>query len=476
MEESLEDFHAQIRAPERVLSTFLKKVVPLSNGWATALCPFHDDSSPSLSVNLSSGNWICHACKQTGSYFELPGNTGEAVPVKAYAYAEDLNVKYLKVRYFPKTFRFFSVKDGLVYPGKNGHKPILYNWDIVKKTAGDVYVVEGEKDVDSLSKKGILAVTGGGASNWSHEFSDLLRDRKVYLIPDNDEAGKKWCHTVCETLRPSGVIHFPNPKVKDITEWFEMGNAFKNLILRPPPNVRVDDTEIVELKDFKAPEKLPDILDGLIPRGFVTLLYGDGGEGKSFLSLLITHYIVKGANVLGRKTSPEKCLYLDWELGVDEHVDRAHRISRGMGLEGPPAGLFYKRANGSFTMEEETVRRFVKENNIGLVVVDSLGASCSGDTNSSQAIIALFKSFLSLGVTFLVIDHVAKPGDFGETYKPFGSVYKHNLARSTLKIVKQSENENGFTVKIMQFKNNFGPLADPIVARFVFEEGSVRLV
>jgi len=30
--------------------------------WRTALCPFHDDRSPSLSVNVETGGFICHAC------------------------------------------------------------------------------------------------------------------------------------------------------------------------------------------------------------------------------------------------------------------------------------------------------------------------------------------------------------------------------------------------------------------------------
>ena len=35
--------------------------------WRTALCPFHDDSRPSLSVNVQSGGYRCHACGAHGS-------------------------------------------------------------------------------------------------------------------------------------------------------------------------------------------------------------------------------------------------------------------------------------------------------------------------------------------------------------------------------------------------------------------------
>ncbi len=37
-----------------------------SGAWRTALCPFHDDSNPSLSVKLETGAYHCHACGEGG--------------------------------------------------------------------------------------------------------------------------------------------------------------------------------------------------------------------------------------------------------------------------------------------------------------------------------------------------------------------------------------------------------------------------
>ena len=34
--------------------------------WKTALCPFHTDTSPSLSVKLETGAYHCHACGEGG--------------------------------------------------------------------------------------------------------------------------------------------------------------------------------------------------------------------------------------------------------------------------------------------------------------------------------------------------------------------------------------------------------------------------
>lgn len=51
--------------PARYYSPRLRRF-KLGRPWATALCPFHDDHDPSLSVNLDHGGYHCHACGASG--------------------------------------------------------------------------------------------------------------------------------------------------------------------------------------------------------------------------------------------------------------------------------------------------------------------------------------------------------------------------------------------------------------------------
>lgn len=37
-----------------------------SGAWKSALCPFHEDATPSLSVKLETGAYHCHACGEKG--------------------------------------------------------------------------------------------------------------------------------------------------------------------------------------------------------------------------------------------------------------------------------------------------------------------------------------------------------------------------------------------------------------------------
>ena len=54
-----------------VLAKKLQGFRPGASGWASALCPFHKDSTPSFFVNLSTGRSHCFGCSWKGSLQEL---------------------------------------------------------------------------------------------------------------------------------------------------------------------------------------------------------------------------------------------------------------------------------------------------------------------------------------------------------------------------------------------------------------------
>lgn len=39
---------------------------PTAQGWILAVCPFHGDTDPSLSINLRHGGFHCFGCNQKG--------------------------------------------------------------------------------------------------------------------------------------------------------------------------------------------------------------------------------------------------------------------------------------------------------------------------------------------------------------------------------------------------------------------------
>lgn len=470
---TLQDLETSCKTPVDILSTFLSGVNPLSNGWAVARCPLHDDSKQSFSVHLSSGNWKCFACNKTGSFFELPNCPTESQPTNVYHYSDNCVTKYVKVKYFPKTYRLFSVlEDGRLAPGMCGQEPILYNWNKIKAKEGEVYLVEGEKDAETLIQRGYLAVTNGSASNWSKKFAEQLKDRKVILIPDNDQAGRAWMHTVMDDLTPYSVLEIPDKEVKDVTDWVLKGNPLTALL--PSKSLRVSPAaEIVDLSEQQLEPKKPEIWGSILPYKHTTIIYGDGGNGKSLFSLMLAYHVTAGKSFMGIPVMKSNTLYLDWELDKNEHLKRARQIAWGVGDKMLPTGFYYYRASADLLQILPNIRQAVEQKDIGLVIIDSLGPASPNDLNGSEVVIRLFNEIERLGVTALVIDHESKQMDGTESSKPFGSVYKYNLARSVLKIAKFEEVRNGGKFKLLQLKSNFGKLIDPVKFLVEFTDTSI---
>lgn len=56
------DWRALLPEPEQYYAQCVHRLGhPNVQGWALACCPFHEDNTPSLGVNLCHGGWRCHA-------------------------------------------------------------------------------------------------------------------------------------------------------------------------------------------------------------------------------------------------------------------------------------------------------------------------------------------------------------------------------------------------------------------------------
>ena len=64
-----------------------------------------------------------------------------------------------------------------------------------------IFVVEGERDANSLHQLGVTATTCPmGAGKWNVSYSEVLRGTDVILLPDNDAAGRQHVQTVAASL------------------------------------------------------------------------------------------------------------------------------------------------------------------------------------------------------------------------------------------------------------------------------------
>src|SRR5205085_6642924 len=73
-------------------------------------------------------------------------------------------------------------------------------------------------------------------------------------------------------------------------------------------------------------EPLTFQINPLVFRGKPTVLFGDGGLGKSSLALLCAMLISTGETIAGLSALPGIALYLDYEDSYDVHVRRMQAI------------------------------------------------------------------------------------------------------------------------------------------------------
>ena len=91
--------------------------------------------------------------------------------------------------------------------------------------------------------------------------------------------------------------------------------------------------QVLEVADLAEPGPLLFRIEGLAPEGYPANLYGDGGQGKSYLAVGASTAVATGQPFLGLCTIKGTVLYLDYELDAEEFTRRAYRVARGMGLD-----------------------------------------------------------------------------------------------------------------------------------------------
>ena len=234
------------------------------------------------------------------------------------------------------------------------------------------------------------------------------------------------------------------------------------------------DPGVIDISVSPEPGPRRETVQNLVPADKITSFYADGGTGKSFLSNLMAQSVVSGVDFLGEfPTVRGDVLYLDFEDDAEEFTRRSFEIARGLDQDTPPVGLFYRRANQPLAGIFYDVMNYVTQAEIAITIVDSFGAACAGESESSRDSIALMQLLQQLPGTVLLIDHEPKARD-GRGPTQFGSVYKRNLSRSQLRLEDRGWPEPGRHALLLKHtKLNSGPLHGGFPMYLCFERGRV---
>lgn len=241
------------------------------NGSLMALCPFHEDKNPSMSVSVEKGLFKCFGCNASGSVIDLiarfeniqPGdvlknangngyNSRPNYPapkprpaarpkqlgefVCDYVYENALGQPSYRVnRYEPKDFRQESWNGSEWVSTMEGVERILYRLPQVM-AAKEVWIVEGEKDAENLSLLGFCATTNvGGGGNWKDGYAEALNGKDVVICTDRDDQGAKHQKSVFDSLvswaKTVKIVNVPKPH-KDVSDLIEADAGAKALLTK----------------------------------------------------------------------------------------------------------------------------------------------------------------------------------------------------------------------------------------------------
>lgn len=228
---------------------------------------------------------------------------------------------------------------------------------------------------------------------------------------------------------------------------------------------------VIDFTDFEPAEESQYAIYPLLLHKEPNLLFGPAGSGKSFMAAFIAALMSHGLEKnQGMNIIPGRVLYLDYETSPDEIYKRLRSIRNGLNIE-EPVSVQYQFMTAPLTVEIEKIQRTIIEEDIELVIVDSVGYACGGEPELPSNAIHYYNALRSLKVTSLSLAHIAK--DL-KANTPFGSMFWQAGGRSVWEVVRAQESEaSRFHVGLIHKKINNGALKSPMSFELDFNPDTI---
>ena len=318
-------------------------------------CPVHEDREASLAVGPGRDHPVvfhCHAGCQPDDILHALGLTwadlsksrehtertqdnadtwtpaGPAVAI--YDYRDEHGELLFQVcRTANKDFRQrrpdATAKSGWSWK-LDGVRRVLYRLPKVLEAVQDgreIYLCEGEKDVHTLERHGLVATCNpGGAGKWRDDYTDSLRGAAVVtIIADRDEPGRAHARAVKNALvEHVGAVYIVEAAAgKDATDHVAAGHSLAELETTFSSETQAKPELAPDLWEFIAGTEpaydwiVPDILE----RSDRVIITGFEGLGKSMLLRQLAVMIAAGMHpfYLSRhdECRPRRVLFIDCE-------------------------------------------------------------------------------------------------------------------------------------------------------------------
>ena len=236
-----------------------------NNNSIVAICPSHNDKSPSLTASCNSEKILvkCQAgCSfdavvsalgmEQSQFFAPKEKLLSKKIVARYRYEDkEGNHAFDVVRFEPKNFRPQRPDGKWSLEGVERVPYRLPQMLEAIQVGKGIVLVEGEKDVEAATNIGLVATTfAGGAGKWRKEYSKWFQEAKVICLPDNDDAGRKGMHIIATEI----------VKVAKSVRWLELPDLPEKGDLSDWLNIPDNDKKVFEILVTNAPQWDPNYL------------------------------------------------------------------------------------------------------------------------------------------------------------------------------------------------------------------------
>jgi len=412
---------------------------------------------------------------------------------------------YQVVRYVPKRFRQRRPDGNKGWKRNLNDVPrVLYRLPQLLAADKDewVFVVEGEKDADTLADLGIVATTNpGGAGKWAKLSDDsALHGRRVTIIPDADKpgpngriAGREHAEDVARRLdgkaadvrilNLTGIEGFAGKDVSDWAKWLDSRTA-EDLaaalidMAEAAPVWTPDAATIGEGAPvmIRLSEVQPTEIRWLWPQrialGKLTLIVGDPDLGKSFLTLDMAARVSTGTPWPDR---PEKDNATGGVVLLSAEDDLSDTIRPRLDAAGADVRRILALSAVShfdattdrqreylFNLADDlpALERAIQEVGVcRLVIIDPISAYMGSRTDSHRnadvrGVLAPLASLAAQhGVAVVAVSHMRK-SDGPAMYRAMGSLAFVAAPRATYAVAKDRDDPTGKRRLMLPVKNN----------------------
>lgn len=157
--------------------------------------------------------------------------------------------------------------------------------------------------------------------------------------------------------------------------------------------------------------KVEWLVDRLIPKESITLVFGKGGIGKTWLMMDMARSIGSGIPFLGLSTLKTPVIFVDFENPLAVLNTRTQRLGDADGV------YFWRSNNQELKAPKLDSQDWVLYKSLpkgAVLIFDTLRASQGGDENASNdvgLIMGRLKELRDIGFTIILLHHTAKNSD-----------------------------------------------------------------